>query len=96
MAVKAGNSKGLAPTPPCTGTPNKEGFDLPALPTDGRIDNGEITSIVMQDPSNVNRNLCPNFDVTTHLTDNDPTPTGSLPPILRTATLPIPSVPPTI
>ena len=26
----------------------------------------------MQDPSNVNRNLCPSFDVTTHLTDNDP------------------------
>ena len=73
VAVKAGNSKGLGPySAIATGTPNKEGFDLPALPTDGRIDNGEITSIVMQDPSNVNRNLCPNFDVTTHLTDNDP------------------------
>lgn len=73
VAVKAGNSKGLGPySAIATGTPNKEGFDLPALPTDGRIDNGEITSIVMQDPGNVNRNLCPNFDVTTHLTDNDP------------------------
>ena len=73
VAVKAGNSKGLGPySAIATGTPNKGGFDLPALPTDGRIDNGEITSIVMQDPSNVNRNLCPNFDVTTHLTDNDP------------------------
>lgn len=73
VAVKAGNSKGLGPySAIATGTPNKEGFDLPALPTDGRIDNGEITSIVMKDPSNVNRNLCPNFDVTTHLTDNDP------------------------
>ena len=71
--MKAGNSKGLGPYYAiATGTPNKEGFDLPALPTDGRIDNGEITSIVMKDPSNVNRNLCPNFDVTTHLTDNDP------------------------
>ena len=73
VAVKAGNSKGLGPySAIATGTPNKEGFDLPALPTDGRIDNGEITSIVMKDSSNVNRNLCPNFDVTTHLTDNDP------------------------
>lgn len=73
VAVKAGNSKGLGPySAIATGTPNKEGFDLPVLPTDGRIDNGEITSIVMKDPSNVNRNLCPNFDVTTHLTDNDP------------------------
>ena len=73
VAVKAGNSKGLGPySAPATGTPNKEGYELPALPADGRIDNGEITSIVMKDPSNVNRNLCPNFDVTTHLTDNDP------------------------
>lgn len=73
VAVKAGNSKGLGPySAPATGTPNKEGYELPALPADGRIDNGEITSIVMKDPGNVNRNLCPNFDVTTHLTDNDP------------------------
>lgn len=73
VAVKAGNHKGVGPySSVATGVPNKEGFELPALPTDGRIDNGEITSIVMQDPSNVNRNLCPNFDVTTHLTDNDP------------------------
>ena len=73
VAVKAGNHKGVGPySSIATGIPNKEGFELPALPTDGRIDNGEITSIVMQDPSNVNRNLCPNFDVTTHLTDNDP------------------------
>ena len=73
VAVKAGNLHGTGPfSATAAGTPKKEGFDLPQLPTDGRIDNGEITSIVMQDPSNVNRQLCPNFDVTTDLTDNDP------------------------
>ncbi|MEJ5966853.1 M60 family metallopeptidase [Flavonifractor porci] len=73
VAVKAGNLHGAGPfSATAAGAPKKEGFDLPQLPTDGRIGNGEITSIVMQDPSNVNRQLCPNFDVTTDLTDNDP------------------------
>lgn len=73
VAVKAGNSKGLGPySAIATGTPNKGGFDLPALPTDGRIDNGEITSIVMADSNNVNWSLSPNFNVKTDLTDNDP------------------------
>ena len=73
VAVKAGNSRGVGPySSIALGTPKRESFEMPALPTDGRIDNGEISSIVMADRSNVNWSLCPNFDVTTHLTDNDP------------------------
>ncbi len=73
VAVKAGNQKGFGPySASAEGTPKKESFTMPELPTDGRIDNAEITSIVMKDPSNVDKNLCPNFNVTTDLTDNDP------------------------
>ena len=73
VAVKAGNLRGVGPlSAVALGTPKKETFDMPELPTDGRIDNGSVTSIVMKDPSNVDKGLCPNFDVTTHLTDNDP------------------------
>lgn len=73
VAVKAGNLRGTGPLSAIAlGTPKKEAFDMPELPTDGRIDNSSITSIVMKDPSNVDKSLCPNFDVTTHLTDGDP------------------------
>lgn len=73
VAVKAGNLRGTGPLSAIAlGTPKKEAFDMPELPTDGRIDNSSITSIVMKDPSNVDKSLCPNFDVTAHLTDGDP------------------------
>ena len=73
VAVKAGNLRGVGPlSAVALGTPERESFSLPELPTDGRIDSGSITSIVMKDPSNVDKGLCPNFDVTTHLTDGDP------------------------
>ncbi len=73
VAVKAGNLHGTGPmSAVALGTPDKEGFEMPALPETNRIDNGEITSIVMATPSNVNKDLCPNFNVKTDLTDNDP------------------------
>ena len=73
VAVKAGNHKGVGPFSAIAfGTPDKEGFEMPALPETNRIDNSEITSIVMADPNNVNWGLCPKFNVKTDLTDNDP------------------------
>ena len=73
VAVKAGNHKGVGPfSAIASGTPDKEGFEMPALPTDNRINNSEITSIIMADSSNVNTSLCPNFNVKTDLTDGDP------------------------
>ena len=73
VAVKAGNQKGFGPySSIAEGTPKRENFQMPELPTDGRIDNGEIISIVMADPSNTDKKLCPNLDITTDLTDNDP------------------------
>ena len=72
VAVKAGNQKGLGPySAIASGTPEKEAFELPQLPESNRIDSGELTSVVMEDPSNVNKGLCPNFTVQ-DLTDNDP------------------------
>lgn len=73
VAVRAGNNHGLGDySAIALGTPQRESFELPELPTEGRIDNSEITSIVMADRSNVDKNLCPNFNVSTDLTDNDP------------------------
>ena len=73
VAVKAGNNHGLGDySAIAVGTPEKESIKMPELPTDGRIDNSHITSITMVKPGNVNTSLCPNFDVTTDLTDNDP------------------------
>ena len=73
VAVKAGNLHGTGPlSATAAGVPEKEGFEMPALPGANRIDNGEITSIVMADPSNVNWSMCPNFNVKTDLTDGDP------------------------
>lgn len=72
VAVKAGNHKGLGPySAIASGTPAKEAFALPQLPETNRIDSGELTSVVMATPSNVNKGLCPNFTVK-DLTDNDP------------------------
>lgn len=72
VAVKAGNHKGVGPySAIAAGIPEKEGFTMPALPETGRIDSGELTSVVMATPSNVNKGLCPTFTVK-DLTDNDP------------------------
>ena len=72
VAVKAGNHKGLGPySAIASGTPEKEAFELPQLPETNRIDSGELTSVVMATPSNVNKDLCPTFTVK-DLTDNDP------------------------
>ena len=73
VAVKAGNHKGVGPYSAIAfGTPEKESLEMPRLPETGRIDNGEITSIAMADPNNVNWGMCPEFDLQTHLTDHDP------------------------
>ena len=73
VAVKAGNLHGTGPfSATAAGTPKKEGFEMPALPETNRIDNSQITSIVMADPSNVNWSMCPGFNVKTDLTDGDP------------------------
>lgn len=72
VAVKAGNQKGLGPySAIASSTPEKEAFELPQLPETNRIDSGELISVVMEDPSNVNKGLCPNFTVK-DLTDGDP------------------------
>jgi len=71
IAVKAGNSKGVGPySSIALGTPNSENFDPPAFPTEGRIDRSEIESIVIADKNNVDKNLCPNFELE-HIVDND-------------------------
>lgn len=73
VAVKAGNLHGTGPlSATAAGAPEKEGFEMPRLPGTNRIDNSEITSIVMADPSNVDNKLCPNFDLSKDLTDSDP------------------------
>ena len=70
IAVKAGNQIGFGDySDIAIGTPEKEGFKMPELPTDDRINSSGI-SIKMADSSNVNWGLCPNFDVK-HLIDND-------------------------
>ncbi len=72
IAVKAGNSVGVGPySSSALGTPKIEALEMPEFPTDGRIDSSEISSIVMGDPTNYNKELCPNFKVE-HLIDNDP------------------------
>ena len=73
VAVKAGNLHGTGPfSATASGTPKKEGFEMPALPETNRIDNSQVTSIVMADPSNVNWSMCPGFNVKIDLTDGDP------------------------
>ena len=73
VAVRAGNNHGLGDySAIALGTPKRESFNMPELPTTGRIENSEVTSIVMADRSNVDKNLCPNFNLSTDLTDNDP------------------------
>ena len=72
VAVKAGNHKGMGPySAIASGTPDKEGFEMPVLPESNRIGSGELTSVVMENAGNVDKNLCPNFTVN-HLTDGDP------------------------
>ena len=64
VAVKAGNGKGTGPySATATGTPQREELAMPDLPQDGRIDSGLIESVVMTDPTNVDRKLCPSFAV---------------------------------
>ena len=72
VAVKAGNINGMGPfSSTAVGTPEKESFTMPQLPETNRIDNQQVTSIVLEDPSNVDKNLCPGFTVG-NLLDNDP------------------------
>ena len=71
VAVKAGNNKGVGPySATASGTPKKEELILPELPADGRIDSNMVTSVVMTNPNNVNRSLCPGF-TTADVIDND-------------------------
>ena len=71
IAIKAGNKAGYGEySDIAIGIPEKEGFEMPELPTEDRIDSSKI-SIKMTDSSNVNWSLCPNFNVN-HLIDNDP------------------------
>lgn len=71
LAVKAGNSKGVGPfSAIAAGTPEREDLTMPELPTDGRIAKEAIIDITMEDSTNVNRELCPNF-TTAHLIDED-------------------------
>ena len=71
LAVKAGNSKGVGPfSAIAAGTPEREDLTMPELPADGRIAKEAIIDITMEDSTNVNRELCPNF-TTAHLIDED-------------------------
>ncbi len=71
VAVKAGNSRGTGPySATALGTPRQEALVMPDLPREGRIDNSMVTSVVMENPNNVNRSLCPNFKVE-HVIDNN-------------------------
>lgn len=71
VAVKAGNNKGTGPySATASGTPQREELAMPELPQEDRIDSGLIESVVMANPSNVDRKLCPGFDVG-HVVDGD-------------------------
>ena len=71
VAVKAGNQRGTGPySATASGTPKQEVLAMPDLPKEGRIDNGMVQSVVMENPNNVNRSLCPRFK-TEHVIDND-------------------------
>ncbi len=71
VAVKAGNGKGTGPySSTASGTPKKEALVMPELPADGRLDNSIVESVVMTNPNNVDRKLCPNF-TTADVIDND-------------------------
>ena len=71
VAIKAGNQRGTGPySAAATGTPKSEDLTMPDLPTEGRINSSAVQSVVMENPNNVNRTLCPNF-TTSHVIDND-------------------------
>ena len=62
VAVKAGNSRGTGPySATASGTPQREELVMPELPQEDRIDNGLVESVVMANPNNVDRKLCPGF-----------------------------------
>ena len=64
VAVKAGNSKGVGPySAIAAGTPQREELAMPHLPEEDRLSRDQIQSVVMADPSNVDRKLCPGFAV---------------------------------
>ncbi len=64
VAVKAGNSRGTGPySVTASGTPQREELVMPELPQEDRINNGLVESVVMTDPNNVDRKLCPGFAV---------------------------------
>ena len=71
VAIKAGNIQGVGPfSATAKGTPELEEIKMPDLPTDGRIPNSQISSIVMTNPKNVDTSLCPQFQ-TNQLIDGD-------------------------
>ena len=71
VAIKAGNQRGTGPySATASGTPKKEELAMPDLPAEGRIDSSMVQSVVMENPGNVDRSLCPNF-TTAHVIDND-------------------------
>ena len=71
VAVKAGNQRGTGPySATASGTPNQEALVMPDLPQEGRISSSMVQSVVMENPNNVNRSLCPSFK-TEHVIDND-------------------------
>ena len=62
VAVKAGNGKGVGPySATAAGTPQREELAMPELPTEDRIDNSVVESVVMTNPKNVDQALCPSF-----------------------------------
>ncbi len=64
VAVKAGNSRGTGPySATASGTPQREELVMPELPQEDRINNELVESVVMTDPNNVDRKLCPGFAV---------------------------------
>ena len=69
IVIKAGNQVGFGEySDIATGKPEKEGFEMPNLPTEDRINS--ITSVKMGNANNVDKNLCPNFNVN-QVIDND-------------------------
>ena len=71
VTIKAGNSMGVGPySSVALGTPESEEMEQPNFPTEGRIDNGEITNITMADPTNFDKSFCPDF-ITDHFIDGD-------------------------
>ncbi len=72
IAIKAGNTVGLGEySEIIEATPKVEEIELPKFPENGRLNASEIIeSIKMTNSNNVDKTLCPNFDVS-HLIDDN-------------------------